>query len=209
MVTVVAIFWALPWIISDNFCGDRLRWGLWASPLWVSNLTRSSPPSKWERRTWARTFESQPTLEKSCALTSRAAHVLTIFHTNGKWTEFSFHMTEIHICALSPLDHWQIFFFSFFAHNVKQLGSKQSGFWLVFLVPFFFFLATLRFYRFFHWVYWAQCIKDDRDSYQNLKHVLSVCVLGSGGNGPAAIQSCPFTQPLFLEGPVCLLEKNS
>lgn len=142
MVTVVAIFWALPWIISDNFCGDPLRWGLWASPLWVSNLTRSSPPSKWERRTWARTFESQPTLEKSCALTSRAAHVLTIFHTNGKWTEFSFHMTEIHICALSPLDHWQIFFFSFFAHNVKQLGSKQSGFWLVFLVPFFFFFGN-------------------------------------------------------------------
>ena len=41
----------------------------------------------------------------SCALTSLAAHAPTIFHSDGKRTEFCFHVTESHMCALSPLNH--------------------------------------------------------------------------------------------------------
>lgn len=73
---------------------------------------RPWPHGGWERRIRTKTFEPEPTLD-SWALTSLAAHAPTIFHSDGRWTEFYSHVTESHMCALWITDR---FFFFIFCH---------------------------------------------------------------------------------------------
>lgn len=90
---------------------------------------RPWPLGGWERRTRAKKLEPEPTLD-SCALTGLAAHAPTIFHSDGRRTEFYSHGTESHMRALWMTDRF--FFFHFLSYNAKRSGNKSL---LLFVIP--------------------------------------------------------------------------